>query len=1570
MDELTKRLATLSPAKRALLERQLGGRNGGAPRPPALAARTGNEPARASFAQERLWFLHQLEPQSVAYNVPRAIRIRGNLDLNVLHRSLNEIVARHEPLRTHFALIDGSLRQIVGGEVNIELPIIDLGDLKEDERARQATELIEHEAALPFDLSNGPVLRARVLRFDADEHLLLVMMHHIVSDAWSAGVFFQELIALYKEFSHRGNSPLASLKLQYADYAEWQRDWLQGDVLEEQLRYWRGKLKDAPAVLDIPTDRPRPAPTMRGSSCTISISESLTRELRELSSASGATLFMTLLGAFSVLLHRYSGEDDIVIGTPTAGRNREELENLIGFFINTLPLRIDIAKNPTFTTLLARVKQTALDGYEHQDLPFEKLVEELKPERSNRMPFFQVMFQYQHAPRLFAKVDELTFLAEPVESGTSKFDLSLGAYERDGVLKFQMEYSTDLFDEETIQTMLSRFTILLQSIVSHPDVSVGQLSLMADAERRQLLIDWNNTHEDFGPFENLQEKFERQVAQSPDATAVIFDNRRMTFAELNTRANKLAHYLRKAGVDAEVPVAVFLERSFDMIVGLFAVLKAGGAWVPLDVSYPKERVAYVLQDSKARVVLTHERWRAALSESDCLLVSLDSDWKQIESESAANPVATATAASAAYIIYTSGSTGRPKGVVGLHGATVNRLEWMYRRYPFASDEVCCQKTSLSFVDSIWEIFGPLLHGVPLVIFAEDVVKDVERFIDALEKSSVTRLVLVPSLLRAMLGTGDGIGRRLSRLKSWTSSGEALTGALADSFRQHFPDATLLNLYGSSEVAADVTYYEVTQTGLPDIPLGRPIANTEVYILDSNLEPVPVGVTGEIHIGGANVARGYFDRPELTAEKFIPDAFATTPGGRLYKTGDLGRFLKTGAVEYRGRTDHQVKIRGSRIELGEIQSVLDTHPDVRASIVLAQDDASGEKRLTAYVLSGKKPSSREIRAYLSKKLPEFMIPGSVVVLEEFPKTASGKVDRLSLPKPAGVRDEHVAPRNLTEEIVAGLLAEILKVDDVSINDDFFELGGHSLLIPQVTTRLNEIFAVDLPLRALFDNSRVSELAATIESLRSVNRTVIELPIVPIERNGELPLTFAQESLWAIDQLAPATGAYNIPRALRLKGSLNIEVLQQSLNAIVLRHEVLRTVFRSENGKPFGFIDPSCKVDLVIRDLNKLAGSDVRLQVAEESQRPFNLSTGPLLRATVLRLNEDEHILIVTMHHIISDGWSMSIFFDELVGYYHDLLNGDELQVNALPIQYADFAGWQRQSLSPATLNTSLAYWQQQLADAPAVAELPAYQPRPAIRTFQGNRHVFEIPADLTSAVKQLARNQRVTLFMTLLGAFQTLLWTYSKHDKIVTGSPSAGRRPGTENLIGYFVNTIVLKTSFAANPTFCEIMRRVAEATRDALDHEEVPFAKVVEALQTERTLSYNPVFQVWFVLQAAPGRDERRDFPGLEVEPYPIESNVTRHDLQLTMWENSGVLKAAFTYNIDILDLETVSHMAEEFSVLLAKIVEEPDIRAQDLRTLLEQSREERRDLRKAEQQQFARQKLQSARRKSLSSVN
>ena len=1570
MDELTKRVETLSPAKRALLERRLRTEIRRKAPQPQLTTKERREPARASFAQERLWFLQQLEPKSAAYNVPRAVRILGNLNLKVLEQSVNEIIARHEPLRTRFSLIEGELRQIVTEGSPIQIPVKDLGHLPVEECRVEAKKLSRIEAAIPFDLNCGPMVRASVLRLRAEEHLLLLTMHHIVSDAWSAGIFFQELITLYKAFSENRNSPLPPLKVQYGDYAEWQRDLLQGDVLEEQLSYWRNKLSGAPAALDLPADRPRPAATEGGASCTFSISQSLTEQLRDLSRRAGTTLFMTLLGAFSILLHRYSAEDDIVVGSPIAGRNQAEIEGLIGFFINTLALRIDLRGNPTFETLLTRVKQTAVEAFEYQELPFEKLVEELKPERLNRIPFFQVMFQFQHGPRNSAIIDGLTFTTESVEIDTAKVDLSLGAYERDEALKFQMEYSTDLFDEQTIQSMFSRFEVLLESIVSHPDVSIAGLEIMTAAERTRLLVEWNDTREDFGQYESLQERFERQAAQNPNAVAVIDGNVQITFADLNARANRLAHHLKRSGVGPEVRVAVFVERSLNLIVALFGVLKAGGAYVPLDVAYPQDRIDYLLHDSKPKILLTNEQWQDRLPATDCLIVSLDGDRDKINDEGVANPPVEVTAANAAYVIYTSGSTGKPKGVVGLHGATVNRLQWMYRRYPFAAEELCCQKTSLSFVDSIWEIFGPLLHGVPLVIFPDDVVRDVNLFVDVLSTSHVTRLVLVPSLLRPMLEAGNDLGEGLSRLKLWTCSGESLPLSLAKSFQQRMPAALLLNLYGSSEVAADVSYYEITGSEqLESIPLGWPIANTQLYVLDRSLQPVPVGVIGEIYVGGDNLARGYLERPELTAEKFVPNPFAAAPGVRLYRTGDRGRFLKNGALEFRGRTDYQVKMLGSRIELGEIESALENHEEIQESIVVAREDDSGETRLVAYIRRRNKTlSNSEIRAHLRRTLPEFMIPNSVVVLEDFPRTPSGKIDRVSLPEPVEVGGAYVAPRTLTEEIVASVMAEILKVEDVGANHDFFELGGHSLLIPRVTTRLHELFGVELPMRALFDYPRISELAEKITSLRGTSSAAAEIPLVRVSRDGPLPLTFAQESLWAIGQINPDTAAYNIPRALRLKGTLVVEALQASIDNIVSRHEVLRTIFPSQNGKAVSLINSELRVLLSIDDLSYLPepGRDpeLRRRVGEECRRPFNLAVGPLLRATLLRSAEHDHILIVTMHHIISDGWSMSVFFDELVSGYNKLVAGEEISVSAPAIQYADFAHWQRESLKGYKLDQSLLYWQQQLAGAPLVTDLPNSRERPAIRSFKGARYVFEIPADATAELKNLARAERVTLFMTLLGAFQTLLWTYSEDDDIVVGCPSAGRRSGTETLIGYFVNTLALRTNLSGNPTFRELIHRVAETTLGALMHEHLPFAKLVEKVQPERSLDHNPLFQVWFVLQA--GERERKDFAGLTVEHYPIESEVTRHDLQLTIWESSSVLKAAFTYNTDILDSQTVEHMAEQLLLLLATVLKQPDTNSNDLRNLLQQRYEAYMESIEQERQQSIRRKFLSARRKSL----
>jgi amino acid adenylation domain-containing protein len=1585
MDDLNKRIATLSPAKRALLELRLK-REGasvaaGQTITPRINRQAKQVSARVSFAQERLWFLSQLEPESKSYNIPRLIRMTGALHLEALRQALNEIVRRHEPLRTRFALVDGTLTQVIERDALLPLPVIDLTHLPASEREIRSRELAKQEAERPFDLARGPVIRTSVLQLSADQQLLLLTTHHIVSDAWSAGILFRELGELYEAFSTGKPSPLAPLSIQYADFAEWQREWLQGEVLEEQTSYWRNQLADAPAILDLPTDRPRPAvQTFRGAWQSIALSKTVSEQLAELSQHEGATLFMTLLAAFTTLLWRYSAQDDIVVGTPIAGRNRSEIEELIGFFINTLVLRTHLSGNPSFRELLARVKETALGAYAHQDLPFEKLVEELQPERDlGRNPLFQVMFQFQNAPSSTLALRGLRLTTEGVGSGTAKFDLFLVAYESDGALQFLIEYSTDLFDAETIKRMLIRFSILLESIVSHPDERIGSLALMTAAEQRQLLIEWNNTRVAFPENDCIHQIFEKRVAQIPESVAVIFGDEQLTYRELNERANRVAYYLRKRGVGPEVLVGIRVERSAEMIVGLLGILKAGGAYVPLDASYPAERVAFILEDSQATVLLTQKHLLESLRSDHCDVVCLDADGREIAKENSANPAAGTTSRNAAHVIYTSGSTGKPKGVVGLHRASINRFEWMWRAYPFAPEEVCCQKTSLSFVDSIWEIFGPLLQGVPIVILPDEVVKDPRGFIESLSVNKVTRIVLVPSLLRVMLEDGSELFERLSRLKYWICSGETLPVDLAEAFHGKLPASLLINLYGSSEVAADVTCFEVRGTErLPSIPIGHPIANTQIYILDSNLQPLPVGIPGEIHVGGEGLARDYLNRPELTVEKFIDNPFSSRHGSRLYKTGDIGCFLPDGNIEYRGRRDYQVKIRGFRIELGEIEAALASHPQTRESVVTLRDDAAGDKRLIAYLVTDGKPlASAELRAYLRQRLPEYMLPSAFVMLDKFPLTASGKIDRLALPLPDAdqlrEKAKYVAPRTLTEEIIAAIWVSILGLEEIGINDDFFALGGHSLLLARVMSRVRDMLGVAVPMRVLFEASTVRGLAEKVESIRRAGEGLQDLPLIPIPREGAIPLSFAQERLWFFDQLEPGSAAYNIPRALRLKGKLDANALHQSVDTIVSRHEVLRTTFSSNNGRPVEMIANRGAVAVPVLDLSDVPEREreerASRMITQESQRPFDLARGPLMRTSLLRLSEEEHILMLTMHHIISDGWSMGVLFQELVGLYNDFTRRNRPVLPELRFQYADYAHWQRELLSGESLGKQLAYWRQQLGGAPAIIALPTDHARPEVRSFRGAKQSLAISRETMESLKKLARGERVTLFMTLLAAFQILLSWYTKDEDIVVGCPSAGRsQPGTETLIGYFVNTLVLRTNLSGDPELCEVLHRVRDVALGALAHQDVPFEKLVEELRPERTLKHNPLFQVWFVLQDA--QWESPDFEGLTVESLGIDNQSTRHDLQLTLWETGSGLSGAFTHSTDLFDAETIAHMAEQFEGLLGAIVAQPVCRLSALRRILDEADEKYRNRKESDLQEAGRQKLKTVRRKVLTEVN
>jgi amino acid adenylation domain-containing protein len=1058
-----------------------------------------------SYAQQRMWLLDRLDPGNLAYNITRAIRMRGSLSPAALRESLRAIVTRHESLRTTFSEIEGEPIPVVASDCSLELSTVDLNDVAEADRETQAQQLARDEAQRPFDLARGPLLRAQLLRVNTDEHILILTMHHIITDAWSMSVFFEELGRLYEAFVAGRPSPLSDLPIQYRDFAHWQRESLTGDVLARRLAYWQHQLAGVDPVLALPTDRNRPVvPTAHGAIQKRVFSDALRESLKSVGRESNATLFMVLLAAFQTLLFRYTGRDDLVIGSPTAGRSEVEVESLIGFFVNTLALRTNLSGNPTFRELLGRVREVTLEAYDHQEVPFEKIIEVLQIERSlNYSPLFQVMFILQNALKQHLELPGLTLDELEFDSGAAKFDLTVDMAEVDDGLSCICEYNTDLFESATIMRMLGHFQSLLEGIVADPEQRLLSLPLMSESERHQLLVEWNETTAAYPQEACIHELFAAQAARTPETVALICRDRSMTFDDLNSRANQLAHYLRRRGVGRGTLVGICVERSLEAALGLLGILKAGGAYIAMDPAYPSQRLAFMLEDSQAPVLLTMQHFRHCAPGYAGEIVCLDTDWDSIALESTANPDSGVHSDDLAYVIYTSGSTGTPKGVLSPHRASVNRLSWMWRQWSFQPGEVCCQKTTLNFVDSVWEIFGPLLQGIPNVIIPDEVLEDPERLVETLTDHRVTRIVLVPSFLRFLFDSMPDLGSKIPDLKLWITSGEAITPQLARRFEEILPDATLVNLYGSSEVAADVTWYVMRNSqSLERIPIGRPIANTQLYVLDPACNPVPIGVAGEIFVGGHGLAKGYLNNPDLTSQKFIPNPFSKDPEARLYKTGDRGRFLPDGNLEFLGRLDTQVKLRGIRIELGEIESVLCSHPSIHAAVV-AVSGAEGAERLIGYVVPNSSALAlSELRRFVREKLPDHMAPASFVLLETLPLLPNGKVDRRVLPAPdlahQGLDRESIAPRNAMEEKLAGIMSEVLKVERIGVHDNFFEMGGHSLLGMQVVARVRKVFQVELSLRRLFEEPTIAGLCPAIEKAEKRGDN-LENPAL-IRRNG--------------------------------------------------------------------------------------------------------------------------------------------------------------------------------------------------------------------------------------------------------------------------------------------------------------------------------------------------------------------------------------------------------------------------------------------------------------------------------------
>lgn len=1515
MNDLQTRIESLSPARRKLLERMSAKKQ--------QQLRT----YPLSYAQRRMWFTDQLEPGSALYNMPFAIRLTGKLDTEIVQRAAQEIVDRHESLRTIFPQRNGVAVQEVLVDLKCPIEFVDLTRLAEIQREDEVKKLVRQEAFRPFNLAQGPLFRVVLYQLGEREHIILFNMHHIVSDGWSIGVFEQEFEKLYKAFSAGKPSSLPQLELQYGDFAVWQRGWLNSGAMQQQLEYWKKQLAGVADVV-LPTDYSRPPMlTHQGRTLEFPFPTELSTRIKEFCRREGVTLFMALLAGLELAIARYMGARGFAVGTPIANRNRLETEKLIGCFINTLVLRSDLQGHVTFRELVTRVRETTLGAYEHQDMPFEKLVEELVPAQSlSRTPLFQVLFVLQNFPSADCDLPGLTRSNVDTGLNMAKVEMTVTVVEHGGALFGSLQYDADLFERARMQRVMEHFYLVLERMVSHPEQNIWASSLLPKVERDRVLDEWNQTEADYPRQKPLHAFFEEQVLRNPLTVAVQQGERQLTYAELNQRANQLARYLQRMGVGSETTVGVCMERSLDMFVALLGIMKAGGVYVPLDPGYPVDRLTFMAEDAALKLTLLHDSTADIASPLAAHSVNLIRDSELISHEPESNLPLNNHPEDLVYIIYTSGSTGNPKGVGISHRAACNQLCWATRAFQLSAADRFLQKASVSFDSSIEEIFTPLLAGARIIAAKPHGEHDVEYLAELVADQGVTCIDLPPSLLQAFLDYPNAQVWNSVRLV--ISGGEALKPELVKLFSTKF-SGTLLNTYGPTEATVQCAWAEGLQPG-GSIPIGRPVANTRLYVLDENLEPVPVGAPGELFIAGVGLARGYIRRPELTAEKFVPDPFTASGGERLYRTGDLVKWRNDGQLDFIGRRDHQVKLRGYRIELGEIENAIEAHPQVKQAIVIVREDQSGAQRLVAYVMKlaeGPILNAAGLREYLKDRLPEYMMPAAWVEMKEFPLTPNGKIDRKALPEPGMqlVTGEYVRPRNATEEILAGLWESVLKQDQVSVEANFFDLGGHSLLAMQLISRIRKAFSVDLPLRMLFESPTVAAMAQHIGRELQV-QSAIEMPrIAKVQRGGSLPLSFAQQRLWFLDQLVPGSTAYNISLAFRLTGRLDLEALRRSWQEIVHRHEALRTLFAEEDGVPVQVIESAVGWQIEEADLrlSHVSQADVRRLAQAEAQKPFDLSVGPLFRVKLLQVETHDHVLAITVHHIVSDGWSIGTMLREFTQIYTAFAAGERAPLADLEFQYADYAVWQREWLQGELLERQLAYWRKQLA-AVEPLDLPTRHSLPEIKSAVESSIGWKLPEQLSLELRELSRRQGTTLFMTLLAAFQALLSRYSAQQSITVGTPVAGRRwEETHPIIGFFVNTLVLRTDLSGEPGFEELLKRVRETTLEAYAHQDVTFEKLVEELQPDRDLTRQPFFQVVFALQ----HDEEGDFdlPGLKVTGLDIEDTRTaKFDLMLGVQAGNRSIRGSFDYSTDLFDPLMMETMVRHWQMLLEEVVKDP----------------------------------------------
>jgi len=1469
--------------------------------------------------QEGILFHHLLETQGDTYLLRSVVAFEKRKGLDDFLAALQTVINRHDILRSavHWQYLPQPV-QVVHRQA--PLCIEELTLVGDDDALQQ---LLNHTDPhhLRLDLQQAPLLAAYIV---ADPHsnewLLALLSHHIVCDHISLELIIAEIQMLLQG---RGDKLLASLP--YRDFIAQARSVSPAEH-EVYFRRQLGDISEPTAPFERLNVQGGGEPIIETG---LTLSDDLAQRIRDNARQQGVTAAVLFHAAWAQVLAQCTGREDVVFGTVLSGRLQGSAgaDRALGMFINTLPMRVSLTDS-SVAQVVGETYRCLSELLIHEQASLA-LAQRCSGVAAS-MPLFTTLLNYRHSRKTDGPLDwnGMRIIRNGEERTNYPVTVSVDDFGQGFGLTAQCVQGID--PERIVAYLGTAIEELVNALAKNPQALLGTLNILPGAERRQLLVGWNATSVDYPRDQCIHQLFERQVEKTPNALAVIFDDAALTYRELNVKANRLAHHLLGLGIRPDVRVAICAERSLEMVVGLFAILKAGAAYVPLDPDYPSERLAYMLDNCSPAALLTQSALLNILPDLSVPLIMLD-DEAGIGQQAECNPDSVAlglTTGHLAYVIYTSGSTGQPKGVMNQHDGVVNRLLWAQSEYRLTSDDRILQKTPFSFDVSVWEFFLPLLVGAQLVMARPKGHQDPHYLAECIEAAGITTMHFVPSMLHVFL---DQIGAgRCRSLRRVLCSGEALSYALQQRFMAQWPDVELHNLYGPTEAAIDVTSWLCS----PDlhagiVPIGHPIANIRIYILNARLQPVPLGVSGEIYIGGVGVARGYLNRPELTEERFISNPFSAETDARLYKTGDLGRWLPDGNVEYLGRNDFQVKIRGFRIELGEIEALLALCPGVREAVVIAREDRAGDKRLVAYLTAQDQSNlaAADLRARLAGSLPDYMLPGAFVMLPALPLTANGKLDRQALPVPDGdalITRPYAAPQGPVETAIARIWQALLEIEQVGRDDDFFELGGHSLLAVQLIARLRQELNVEVALREFFAQPTPAALARVVSDAG----LAVLPPIIPVDRSLPLPLSWAQQRLWFVDQLdhAAAGAAYHIAAGVRLQGSLDRDALRAALDRIVARHESLRTCFVCIDGQPLQVIIPeNVGFALNERDLRDLSEHEQAATVnqisAAEAGRPFDLSLGPLIRGELLQLADDEYILLLTQHHIISDGWSIGLLVQELGAIYAAFSQGLPDPLPEPAVQYADYAVWQRQWLQGEALATQIDFWRDHLAGAPELLELPADRPRPALQSYAGGRIELEIPAELTAGLRQLSRRHGTTLFMTLLCGWSALMVRLSGQRDVVIGTPVANRQhTEIEALIGFFVNTLALRVVLEDDPCVAQLLEQVKATTLSAYAHQDLPFEQVVEAVKPPRSMSHSPIFQVMLALNNTP-KGDALTLPGLCLSPVTRPSTTTQFDLTLSLTEVDDVIVGSLDYASDLFDAATVERWAGHLQVLLNGMV-------------------------------------------------